>query len=88
MASYSVASYTAWRPALLGALLLTWTERVFAEDRFAVEAEQRAYDAQGGDWNQEILPFLWDLRSLLASQGVPIDHTPLVMPPSMVSSAP
>ncbi len=65
-----------------------FTERVFAEDRFAVEAEQRAYDAQGADWNQEILPFLWDLRGLLASQGVPIDHTPLVMPPSMVSSAP
>jgi hypothetical protein len=42
-----------------------FTEAVVAEDRFAVEAEQRAYDTQGADWNQEILPFILGLRSLM-----------------------
>jgi hypothetical protein len=45
-----------------GALHLAWplirrfTERVFAEDRMAVEAEQQARDEQGADWNQEFFP--------------------------------
>ncbi len=47
-------------------------EAIFAEDRFAVELEQAAHDAQGADWNQEILPFLFDLRDLLAESGVPM----------------
>jgi phenylpropionate dioxygenase-like ring-hydroxylating dioxygenase large terminal subunit len=50
-----------------------FTEKVFAEDRFAVEAEQRAYDAQGGDWNQEVLPYILDLRRLLIAGGIPIE---------------
>jgi phenylpropionate dioxygenase-like ring-hydroxylating dioxygenase large terminal subunit len=50
-----------------------FTEAVFAEDRFAVEAEQRAHDAQGADWNQEILPFIFDLRNMLIGRGIPID---------------
>ncbi|NWG24671.1 MAG: aromatic ring-hydroxylating dioxygenase subunit alpha [Pseudorhodoplanes sp.] len=50
-----------------------FTESVFTEDRFAVEMEQRAWDAQGADWNQEILPFIMDLRALLVTQGVPIN---------------
>jgi len=68
------------KPKIPGLLYIAWpffryfTEAVFAEDRFAVEAEQRAHDEQGGDWNQEILPFLWDLRKLLAERGVPIDR--------------
>jgi renierapurpurin 18,18'-hydroxylase len=48
-------------------------EAIFAEDRFAVELEQAAHDQQGADWNQEILPFLFDLRDLLAESGVPIE---------------
>jgi renierapurpurin 18,18'-hydroxylase len=44
---------------------------IFAEDQFALEAEQRAYDQQGADWNQEILPFIMDLRHLLIAAGVP-----------------
>ena len=50
-----------------------FTEAVFAEDRFAVEAEQRAHDLQGADWNQEILPFIFDLRNLLIASGMPIE---------------
>lgn len=50
-----------------------FTEKVFAEDRVAVEAEQRAYDAQGGDWNQEVLPYIMELRRLLIAGGIPID---------------
>ena len=50
------------RVALL--LTLVWpvlrhfVKSVFAEDRMAVEAEQRAYETQGGDWNQEIFPVI------------------------------
>ena len=46
------------RPPLPGALDLAWpvirrfTERMFAEDRMAVEAEQRAWDEQGKDWTR------------------------------------
>jgi hypothetical protein len=36
----------------------------------AVEAEQRAYETQGGDWNQEIFPVIIDLRELLMKHGV------------------
>jgi len=62
------------RVALL--LTLVWPElrhfvkSVFAEDRMAVEAEQRAYETQGGDWNQEIFPVIIDLRELLMKHGV------------------
>jgi len=44
---------------------------VFAEDREIVEMEQAAYDAQGGDWNQEVFPAIKELRGLLARSGVP-----------------
>ena len=33
-----------------------FAESVFAQDRLAVEAEQRAWDPQGGDRNQEVRP--------------------------------
>ena len=62
------------RVALL--LTLVWpvlrhfVKSVFAEDRMAVEAEQRAYETQGGDWNQEIFPVIIDLRELLMKYGV------------------
>ena len=62
------------RVALL--LTLVWpvlrhfVKSVFAEDRMAVEAEQRAYETQGGDWNQEIFPVILDLRELLMKHGV------------------
>jgi len=65
------------KPRVRFLLTLAWpvlrhfTEAVFAEDRMAVEAEQRAYDAQGGDWNQEIFPVILALRRLLLTQGVP-----------------
>jgi len=59
--------------ALAWPIIRYFTEAVFAEDRFAVEAEQRAYDQQGADWNQEILPFICDLRNLLIANGVPIE---------------
>jgi len=60
------------------ALSLAWpfirrfTERVFAEDRMAVEAEQRAWDEQGRDCNQEVFPVILDVREVLRSNGVPI----------------
>lgn len=65
-------------PVVPGALRLAWplirrfTERVFAEDRMAVEAEQRAWDEQGTDWNQEVYPLILDVRKVLRSNGVPI----------------
>ncbi len=67
------------RPARAGFLLdaawpvLVWfTERIFTEDRWIVEEEQKAHDAQGEDWNQEVFPAIRELRGLLARNGVAI----------------
>ncbi|MGP3948598.1 Rieske 2Fe-2S domain-containing protein [Streptomyces sp. 7N604] len=66
------------KPPIPGALHLAWpfirrfTERVFAEDRMAVEAEQLAWDEQGEDWNQEVFPLIVDVRDVLRTNGVPI----------------
>jgi hypothetical protein len=70
------------KPPIPGALHLAWpfirrfTERVFAEDRMAVEAEQRAWDEQGEDWNREVFPLILDVRHVLRSNGVPIRSGP------------
>jgi hypothetical protein len=70
------------RPRVPGALELAWpfirrfTERVFAEDRMAVEAEQRAWDEQGEDRNHEVFPLILDLRAMLRSNGVPVGSGP------------
>ncbi|HEY2661369.1 MAG TPA: aromatic ring-hydroxylating dioxygenase subunit alpha [Caulobacteraceae bacterium] len=49
---------------------VTWfTEAIFREDKEIVEYEQRAYDTQGGDWNNEVFPALRDLRAVLARCG-------------------
>jgi renierapurpurin 18,18'-hydroxylase len=55
---------------LVWPVLRRFVKSVFAEDRMAVEAEQRAYETQGGDWNQEIFPVILDLRELLMKHGV------------------
>ncbi|MFC0597389.1 aromatic ring-hydroxylating oxygenase subunit alpha [Streptomyces palmae] len=66
------------KPPVPGVLRLAWplirrfAERVFAEDRMAVEAEQRAWDEQGADWNHEIFPVILDVREVLRRNGVPI----------------
>ncbi|PWE10533.1 Rieske (2Fe-2S) protein [Streptomyces sp. BSE7F] len=66
------------KPGIPGALHLAWpfirrfTERVFAEDRMAVEAEQRAWDEQGEDRNHEVFPLILDVRDVLRSNGVPL----------------
>jgi len=63
-------------PALIHAVwpFVTWfTERIFREDKEIVEEEQRAYDAQGADWNNEVFTPLRDLRAMLARCGQPMD---------------
>ncbi len=62
-----------WLLNLIWPVLRHFTESVFTEDRMAVEAEQRAYDSQGGDWNQEVFPVLLELRRLLLAHGLPPD---------------
>jgi phenylpropionate dioxygenase-like ring-hydroxylating dioxygenase large terminal subunit len=70
------------KPPIPGAIHLAWplirrfTERVFAEDRTAVEAEQRAWDEQGEDWNHEVFPLIMDVRHVLRSNGVPLHPEP------------
>jgi hypothetical protein len=62
-------------PGLIHAVwpFVTWfTERIFAEDKDIVEHEQRAYDAQGTDWNNEVFPPIRDLRAVLANCGKPM----------------
>ena len=61
-------------PGLIHAVwpFVTWfTERIFTEDKEIVEYEQMAYDAQGGDWNNEVFPAIRDLRGVLARCGQP-----------------
>jgi phenylpropionate dioxygenase-like ring-hydroxylating dioxygenase large terminal subunit len=65
------------KPAIPGIIHMVWpfvtwfTENIFREDKHIVECEQRAYDAQQGDWNNEVFPPLRDLRAVLARCGVP-----------------
>jgi phenylpropionate dioxygenase-like ring-hydroxylating dioxygenase large terminal subunit len=64
------------KPKIPGLIYLLWpilrhfAESVFREDRAAVEAEQRAYEAQGGDWNQEVYPVILDVRAVLRRCGI------------------
>jgi hypothetical protein len=51
---------------------LSFTEGIFGQDRKIVEAEQRAYEDQGGDLNQEIFPLIHRLKQLIARCGVPL----------------
>jgi hypothetical protein len=50
--------------------LTRFTNRVLDEDQEIVEMEQCAYDAQGGDRNQEVFPAIRELRELLSKSGV------------------
>ncbi|WP_240136403.1 aromatic ring-hydroxylating oxygenase subunit alpha [Streptomyces sp. MUM 178J] len=66
------------KPAVPGLLPLAWplirrfAERVFSEDRMAVEAEQRAWEEQGEDRNHEVFPLILDVRQVLRANGVPL----------------
>ncbi|WP_347556425.1 Rieske 2Fe-2S domain-containing protein [Robbsia sp. KACC 23696] len=53
-------------------LLVWFTDRIFSEDRWIVEAEQAAYDRQGGDMNNEYFPVIVALRELLRRSGAPV----------------
>ena len=70
------------RPPIPGAIHVLWpaikwfTNRIFAEDRWIVELEQKAFDDQGADWNQEVFPAIQRLRSLLTARGVPLEPAP------------
>jgi renierapurpurin 18,18'-hydroxylase len=54
-------------------LLVAFTERIFKEDRWIVEAEQAAHDAQNANWNQEVFPVIRELTELLGMCGLPSD---------------
>jgi renierapurpurin 18,18'-hydroxylase len=66
------------KPRVPGIIHAVWpfvvwfTENIFREDKEIVEYEQRAYDAQGADWNNEVFPALRDLRNVLARCGSPM----------------
>jgi phenylpropionate dioxygenase-like ring-hydroxylating dioxygenase large terminal subunit len=70
------------RPPIPGLIHVLWpaikwfTNRIFAEDRWIVELEQKAFDEQGADWNQVVFPAIQSLRTLLARRGLPLqtDH--------------
>jgi hypothetical protein len=82
-------------PGVSGARHLAWplirrfTERVFTEDRRAVEAEQRAWDEQGEDRNQEVFPLILHVRDVLRRNGIPLPPSPPSAPKTRtVSPAP
>jgi phenylpropionate dioxygenase-like ring-hydroxylating dioxygenase large terminal subunit len=52
-------------------VLIRFTEAIFKEDRWIVESEQRAHDAQGANWNQEVFPVIRELTALLGANGLP-----------------
>ena len=64
------------KPSIPGLIHLLWpfivwfTNGIFAEDRWIVEEEQKAFDHQGADWNQEVFPVIQSLRRLLGREGV------------------
>ena len=64
------------KPTIPGLINLYWpfiiwfTEGIFAEDRWVVEQEQKAFDLQGADWNHEISPVILGLRKVLIEQGL------------------
>ncbi len=51
-------------------VLVWFTERIFKEDRWIVELEQKAHDSQGCDRNQEVFPAIRELRALLLRCGL------------------
>lgn len=66
------------KPRVPGLINIFWpficwfTNGIFAQDKWIVEQEQRAYDEQGGDHNQEIFPLIRGLRDVLMKNGVQI----------------
>ena len=66
------------KPPIPGLIHAVWpfvvwfTNNIFREDQEIVEFEQRAYDAQGADWNNEVFPALRDLREVLGRCGKPM----------------
>jgi phenylpropionate dioxygenase-like ring-hydroxylating dioxygenase large terminal subunit len=68
------------RPSIPGLIHVLWpfitwfTDSIFAEDRWIVEEEQKAFDAQGADWNQEVFPVMRALKKLLTEQGIPLSE--------------
>ena len=68
-------------------LLVWFTERIFAEDRWIVEREQEAHDAQGADWNHEVFPVINELRDLLRQCGAPATRRVISIEPSAESVA-
>ncbi len=50
-----------------------FTEAIFTQDKNIMEQEQKAHDAQGDDWNNEVFPPILELRGLLTRCGVPMD---------------
>lgn len=62
----------AWVVPALRQIFEWFANRIFDEDKLVMEAEQAAYDAQGSDWNNEILPFIMELRKILVANGIPM----------------
>jgi phenylpropionate dioxygenase-like ring-hydroxylating dioxygenase large terminal subunit len=66
------------KPSIPGLIHLLWpfivwfTNGIFAQDRWIVEEEQKAFDHQGADCNQEVFPVIQRLRTLLGREGVPL----------------
>lgn len=77
------------KPPVPGLIHLAWplirrfTERVFAQDRMAVEAEQRAWDEQGEDRNHEVFPLILEVRNVLRTNGTPLAPEAAAEPPAV-----
>lgn len=76
--NHTIALMNIRKPGVPGLIELLWpfivwfTNGIFAEDKWVVEMEQRAFDSQGADRNQEIFPVIQKVRALLLRKGIPI----------------
>ena len=74
------------KPSIPGLIHLLWpfivwfTDGIFAQDRWIVEEEQKAFDRQGADWNQEVFPVIQSLRTLLLRKGLPCPYEGILSP--------
>jgi phenylpropionate dioxygenase-like ring-hydroxylating dioxygenase large terminal subunit len=81
------------KPKIPGLIQAAWpfiswfTEGIFTQDKDIVECEQRAHDAQGADWNNEVFPPIQDLRAVLASCGVPMTPQQGAVPQDQILAA-
>ena len=78
--NHSLGHIMIQRPGVPGLIQLAWpfiswfTEGIFKQDKWIMQLEQKAFDTQGGDWNNEVFPVIIRLRAMLVRRGINANH--------------